>query len=150
MMGILEKGDLEKGAGVRCQFVNNDLAYHTAGSGEASPCCRECKEICEYRCQRSVQGGETEEESENEVLQETEEPEAKDDFEPLDELGEIRKILDQEKRLLHAYLEVGVIPERTVFRQKIIVAALAAMICDLEGDDQKGAKWNEKYTHRFK
>ena len=95
-------------------------------------------------------GGETEEESENEVLQETEEPEAKDDFEPLDELGEIRKILDQEKRLLHAYLEVGVIPERTVFRQKIIVAALAAMICDLEGDDQKGAKWNEKYTHRFK
>lgn len=59
MMGILEKGDLEKGAGDRCQFVNNDLAYHKAGSGEASPCCRECKEICEYRCQRSMQGSKT-------------------------------------------------------------------------------------------
>lgn len=150
MMGILEKGDLKKEAGDRCQFVNNDLAYHTAGSGEASPCCRECKEICEYRCQRLVQENETEKKSESEVIQETEEPEAKDDFEPLDELVEIRKILEQEKRLLHAYLEVGDIPERTVFRQKIIVAALAAMICDLEDTDQKGVKWNEKYTHGFK
>lgn len=141
MMEILEKGDLEKGVGDRCQFVNNDLAYHTAGSGEASPCCRECKETCEYRCQRSVQGDETEEENESEVIQETEEPEAdaetKDDFEPLDELGEIRKILEQEKKLLHDYLEVGDIPERTVFRQKTIVAALAAMIFDLEEADQK-------------
>lgn len=141
MMGTLEKGDLEKGAGDRCQFVNNDLAYHTTGSGEASPCCRECKEICEYRCKKSVQENETEKKSESEAIQETEEPEAdaeiKDDFELLDELYEIRKILEQEKKLLHDYLEVGDIPERTVFRQKTIVAALAAMIYDLEETDQK-------------
>ena len=124
-MEILEKGELEKKAGERCQFVNNDLAYHTAGSGEAAPCCRECKETCEYRCKRAVQEKETEKKSE-------------DDFEPFDELGEIRKILGQEKKLLHDYLEVGDIPERTVFRQKTIVAALAAMVCDLEEADQKG------------
>lgn len=71
MMEILEKGDLER-VGDRCQFVNNDLAYHTAGSGEADPCCRECEEICEYRCRRSIQEDETKKQIEAEAFQEEE------------------------------------------------------------------------------
>lgn len=38
----------------RCQFLDDSLAYHTPGSGEPSPCCKECKETCDYRCWRSL------------------------------------------------------------------------------------------------
>ncbi|RKJ44368.1 hypothetical protein D7X98_12615 [bacterium 1XD8-76] len=136
-MEILEKGDLEK-VGDRCQFVNNDLAYHTAGSKEADPCCRVCEEVCEYRCQRSIQENKTEKQSESEVLQEKEileseaETEKDEDPEPLNEMCEVRKILEQEKQHLNDYLEIGGIPEKTIFRQKIIVAALSALVRNLE------------------
>lgn len=35
-----------------CQFLNTDLAYRTAGSGEPVPCCKKCVEInsCIYAC----------------------------------------------------------------------------------------------------
>lgn len=38
----------------RCQFMNDSMAYHMPGSGEASPCCKECQEACAYRCARSL------------------------------------------------------------------------------------------------
>ena len=38
--------------GDRCQFVNQDLAYHCAGTGEAAPCCCRCKNPCEWACER--------------------------------------------------------------------------------------------------
>lgn len=37
-----------------CQFVNHDLAYHCAGSGEPSPCCKDCQDPCEYICGRAM------------------------------------------------------------------------------------------------
>lgn len=37
-----------------CQFVNHDLAYHTQGTGEASPCCKNCQDPCEYICGRAM------------------------------------------------------------------------------------------------
>lgn len=40
--------------GEQCQFVNHDLAEHTAGSHEADPCCKNCKEPCEYICSRAM------------------------------------------------------------------------------------------------
>ncbi len=46
-------------------------------------------------------------------------------------------LLEKEKKLLDDYLAVGGIPDRTVFRQKAIVRALAAMVCDLENDGQE-------------
>lgn len=50
-MAVLE--NLREEMGGKCQFVNNGLASHMAGSGAADPCCRDCKEPCGYRCQRA-------------------------------------------------------------------------------------------------
>ena len=51
---------------------------------------------------------------------------------PKDELAATKFILNQEKSLLNDYLVVEGIPEMTILRQKTIVAALAAMVCELE------------------
>lgn len=37
-----------------CQFVDHDLAEHSAGSGEADPCCKNCPDPCEYICGRAM------------------------------------------------------------------------------------------------
>lgn len=43
---------VKAGRGNECQFVNMDLAYKMAGSGEPSPCCKKCHAIrkCAYAC----------------------------------------------------------------------------------------------------
>lgn len=128
-MGLIE--DLKANVGDRCQFVNNALAFHTQGTNEADPCCRECNEDCEYRCERSRRDGTTD-------PQEADSPEISEtvsDDRVVDELTEIKGILKWEQRTLNQYLEVGGLPEPTVFRQKTIVAALAAMVCNLEDAD---------------
>jgi hypothetical protein len=40
--------------GSDCMFINFDLAYHRAGDHEPSPCCKECKNQCEYICKRAA------------------------------------------------------------------------------------------------
>ena len=122
--------NLEADVGDRCQFVNNDLARHTLGSGEAEPCCRECGEDCVYRCKRSRSGENADPKENNPEISET----VPDDS-VVDELAEIKSILKREQKTLNQYLEAGGLPEPTVFRQKTIVAALAAMVCDLEDAD---------------
>ena len=62
---------------------------------------------------------------------------ANEDQEPADELRRIRGILEKEKKLLNDYLEVGDIPEPTMYRQKTIVGALANMLCELEDMEEK-------------
>ena len=52
---------LEEEIGERCQFVDLDQAYHRAGDHEPVPCCKECKEPCQYACERSIKKRETEE-----------------------------------------------------------------------------------------
>lgn len=143
-MAVLE--NLKAEVGDRCQFLNIDLAPHRAGDGEADPCCRNCKEPCGYRCQRSSQG-EGILDAEYRELEAVEEvatsqcPEI--NSESFDELAEIRRILQKEQKRLHEYLEVGDIPTATMFKQKTIVAALAAMVCDL-GNEQPEAEAQEK------
>ena len=44
---------LQEAMGDRCPFVNLDLAYHRPGDGEPVPCCKECVELCEFRCARA-------------------------------------------------------------------------------------------------
>lgn len=51
---------LRKDIGGRCQFVDLDLAYHRAGDHEPVPCCKRCKEPCQYACERSIRKRETE------------------------------------------------------------------------------------------
>ena len=53
-----------------------------------------------------------------------------------DETAEVRRILNREQKTLDDYLAAGGLPEKAVFRQKTIVAALAAMVCDLENGGQ--------------
>lgn len=39
----------------QCQFINLDIAKHTAGSNEPDPCCKNCDNgSCGFRCQRSA------------------------------------------------------------------------------------------------
>ncbi|MEY8322567.1 hypothetical protein AALB47_01460 [Lachnospiraceae bacterium 54-11] len=88
-------------------------------------CCNQCEKDCNSRC-GWIDEPYTPEEGEGQE----QEPAA-------DGLREVRDILEKEKKLLDDYLAVGGIPDRTVFRQKTIVCALAAMVCDLENDGQE-------------
>lgn len=46
--------NLRHEVGSKCQFVNEDLAFHRAGDGQPVPCCKKCNHPCEYECIRSV------------------------------------------------------------------------------------------------
>ena len=123
--------DIKEGTGDRCQFVNNDLAFHTAGSHEADPCCVECNEKCEYQCEKSIRKRDF-------AVQESDEDNTSEDLSDsriIDELVEVKRILKKEQEILDDFLEVGGIPEKTVFKQKTIVSALTAMIYDLENTE---------------
>lgn len=50
---------LREEMGDQCQFVDLDLAYRRAGDHEPVPCCKKCKEPCQYACERSIQKMET-------------------------------------------------------------------------------------------
>lgn len=52
---------LKEEIGERCQFIDLDQAYHRAGDHEPVPCCKECKDPCQYACERSIQKREAEE-----------------------------------------------------------------------------------------
>ena len=52
---------LREEIGERCQFIDLDQAYHRAGDHEPVPCCKECKEPCQYACERSIKKREAEE-----------------------------------------------------------------------------------------
>lgn len=55
-----------------------------------------------------------------------------EEYIPEDDLPVAKRVLEQEKKLLDDYLEVGDLPEMTVLRQKIIVAALADFLKKLQ------------------
>ena len=38
----------------KCQFINQEIAYHRAGDHQPSPCCMKCVEECENRCRKAV------------------------------------------------------------------------------------------------
>lgn len=46
--------NLRQDVGTKCQFVNEDLAFHRAGDGQPVPCCKKCNHPCEHECIRSV------------------------------------------------------------------------------------------------
>ena len=122
-------GNLKEELEDKCQFVNNDLAPHTAGSGEADPCCRTCQELCGYRCQRAPL---KEEPSEDDT-----ESQEYTDQESDDDVRLLRDMLKEAKRLLQDYLDLGDFPELTVRKQRLIVGALANMVCELEKLQEK-------------
>ncbi len=123
-MNVVE--NLKEEMGERCQFINQESAYHRQGDNSPVPCCKKCAaQDCGYRCRRAV-GTYSEEVEKEEFSSELEEAVIEDD------IAATRYILEEQKKLLDDYLEVGGLPEMTVFKQKIIVAALASMVAELE------------------
>lgn len=53
-MDVVDKIDDEYA--LQCQFINHDLAEHTAGSNEPNPCCKRCDQHgCIFRCKRACE-----------------------------------------------------------------------------------------------
>lgn len=46
--------NIRQEVGNKCQFVNEDLAFHRAGDGQPVPCCKKCNHPCGYECRRSI------------------------------------------------------------------------------------------------
>ncbi len=153
-MGVLE--GIRAEIGEECQFINNDLADHMAGSGEARPCCENCGEDCTYRCQRSCQalqniatsqpkGTEAAGEAAESYPLENDQKEPDEDMSEItDETAEVRHILNREQKTLDDYLSAGGLPEKTVFRQNIIVEALEAMLQDMENGEQEAVQEDQE------
>ena len=93
-----------------CQFVNHDLAYHYAGSGEPNPCCKDCQDPCEYICGRAMKALDQEaviSESDQESTQEYWNPDEEDPDERYN-LGDFPqakdKYLDKLAQLMVTYM----------------------------------------------
>lgn len=116
-----------------CQFVDHDLAYHCAGDGEPDPCCKNCPDPCEYICGRAMKA----------LGQETEIPEAGQESaaisqqEEMSDMDLLRNMLEKEKNTLEEMLEANKEKshpdlEKLIRKKKILVGALAGILCDLE------------------
>ena len=62
---------------------------------------------------------------------------------PEEGIASVKYILEEQKRLLNAYLEVGSTPEMTIFKQKTIVGALASMVTELQSVKTEGQEQPE-------
>ena len=110
-----------------CQFVDHDLAYHRAGDGEPSPCCKKCQDPCEYICGRAVRKmDEAQAEDEEDEPQETEKP----------DLELLREMLENENNKLSKMREIGAGTDPFIAmldkKQKLLVDALIALISSME------------------
>lgn len=141
--------NIREEVGDRCQFVNHDLAFHRPGDGEPVPCCGECEDPCGYECNRSSKArwekkkaqieetGAAEEQQEPDVIQEEVQTEEKvdDRYEETTDLTDLeiaQNELDKANRFLNDLTEVFTDSDRRVRKQKLIVAALAGLVCDLD------------------
>lgn len=138
-MNVLEL--LREEMGDKCQFVNHDLAFHRQGDGEPDPCCEVCEELCGFRCGKAKN---VEVQSEPEV--------ADAEFEEVihENLYTPQYFLNKEQEKLNEMLEAfkdtppDQIPQKLFAHQKIIVAALASMVCDLEEEELRKQLEEEK------
>lgn len=120
-MHVLE--DIRFEIGGQCQFINLDIAEHTAGSNEPDPCCKNCAILeCDYRCRRAL------------------EMQASDKDAAEDELSMVRRLLEKKKQDLEEWMKVAKVeevPKNIVFEKKTIVGALASMVYDLENTESE-------------
>lgn len=126
-------GNLRAEIGSRCQFINLELAYHRAGDNEPVPCCRECSEMCGYRCGRPIQPGQEQGEQDTDAIDaeftEAETPEN----ENLTDLEIARQELERANNLLIKCLKD--LPDESnvhIRGMKLRAAALASLVCDLD------------------
>lgn len=127
--------EIKAGVGERCQFINNDLAKHKAGTGEADPCCTDCTEDCAFRCRRSCR-------MEADKLQKTSDGSTrgeKQDSRITAEMAGVKGILAREQKMLDDFLEAskedGSVLETQMYKQQaIIVSALTEMLRRMEDE----------------
>lgn len=137
---LMEQESVRCAAGEQCLFVEHDLSYHTAGSSEAVPCCKDCEKPCKYRCECAA-GKQQEEKIVDGDFREVEEQSEDDQYEDASEKTDrelAQSMLDKEKRTLKLVLGAFTDNDEYARKQKILVAALAGYVCDLDiQQDQK-------------
>lgn len=114
-----------------CQFVDHDLAYHCAGSGEPDPCCKDCQDPCEYICGRAMRALNRE----VEIPEEDQEIAAISQQEEMSDMDLLRSMLEKEKNTLEEMLKVNEADphpglKKMIRKKKLLVGAL--MLCDLD------------------
>lgn len=143
ILPYLEK--IREQVGDTCEFLNHDLAYHRAGDGEPDPCCKHCKEPCGYICGRAMKALDTgdkaaeslEEPSEESVTVEAREPDPEEPTASDRDL--LWGMLEKEQSFLEEMLvidQTDPLPDNMVRKKKLLVGALAGMLCDLEGVEE--------------
>lgn len=136
--------EIKAEAGERCQFINNSLANHKAGTGEADPCCTDCTEVCAFRCRRScrMEADKLQGNSDGSTQGE------KQDSGIKDEVAEVKGILAGEQKMLDDFLkaskEDGSVLETPMYRRlAITVSALTEMLRRME-DSETGPEPEER------
>lgn len=130
--------ELQKKKPENCQFLDDSLAYHREGDGEAVPCCKDCENLCEYACGKTKK-----------VLKEMGLPfpvETEQETVQFSDKDLLQSMLDEANGQLNEYLKVDKVeklPEEMIRRKKILVCALAAMKCDLENTEQERSEQPE-------
>lgn len=137
---LMEQEQVRRAVGDHpCQFLDQDLAEHAAGNGSAVPCCKNCDTPCAYQCDRAAAVREKEEEPEERVIDgnchEVEDPTEDDPYEETSEKTDrelAQEVLEKENQTLKLVLDAFTENEEYARKQKILVAALAGYICDLD------------------
>ncbi|MBR1691590.1 MAG: hypothetical protein IJ711_02315, partial [Lachnospiraceae bacterium] len=110
------------------------------------PCCWACKNPCEYQCQRAAElrKGNEKEDDTNEsasadctepVVQEEVMTEAADDY--YNSIAFIREVLNEQHERLRNLKTYSKKQRRAIEETKVIIAALACMISELENIEMK-------------
>ena len=122
-----------------CQFLDHDLAEHAAGDRSAVPCCKNCDTPCAYQCDRAAVVREKEEGPEERVIDgnchEVEEPPEDDRYEETSKKTDrelAQGMLEKENQTLKLILDAFTEDEEYARKQKILVAALAGYISNLD------------------
>ena len=127
--------EIREEVGEACQFINHGLAEHSAGFGTPEPCCMNCKNPCSHICDRAERSLDQREDDGQVVDAEFEE--VQEQAEEQSDMELLKEMLEKEKRYLEEIVNVqNVEPdpflEKMMRKKKLLVGALAGMLCDLE------------------
>lgn len=120
-----------------CQFLDHGLADHRAGDGAAVPCCQKCDNPCIYQCDRAAAVREEKNIIDGEC-REVEIPPEDGRYEEASDLTDMelaQKELETAENTLKLMMEAFTEKDLRVRKQKLIIGALAAFICDLDSQE---------------
>ncbi len=135
---LMEQEHVRQTAGDHpCQFLDHDLADHRAGDGAAVPCCRQCDNPCTYQCDRAAAVREEKSIIDGECREMEVQPEdgRYEETSDLTDMELIQKELEKAENTLKLMLEEFTEKDLRVRKQKLIIGALAAFICDLDNQE---------------